>query len=147
MKTNFTKTIFSAFLFFFLSNSNAQDKVIKDIEEAKAVSKQVTQYFKENKITEAFDILRSHWPLPENEIYSLENQTIQSLNLVSERFGKQESIVKVSEQNIQDTAFRETYLLKFENTALRIIFTYYKNNKGWIINAFKWDDNYDEEFK
>ena len=51
------------------------------------------------------------------------------------------------EQNIQDTAFRETYLLKFENTALRLIFTYYKNSKGWIINAFKWDDNYDEEFK
>lgn len=147
MKTNFTKIIFSTFLILFLNISNAQDKVLKNIEEAKTVSKKITEHFKENEITEAFDILKLYWPLPQNEIYTLENQTVQSLNLVSQRFGKQESIVKVSEQNIQDTAFRETYLLKFENTALRLIFTYYKNSKGWIINAFKWDDNYDEEFK
>lgn len=147
MKTNFTKIIFSTFLILFLNNSNAQDKVLKNIDEAKAVSKKITEHFKENEITEAFDILKLYWPLPQNEIYTLENQTVQSLNLVSQRFGKQESIVKVSEQNIQDTAFRETYLLKFENTALRLIFTYYKNSNGWIINAFKWDDNYDEEFK
>lgn len=147
MKTNYFKTIFSIFLILITTNLFAQEKIIKDLEEAKAISKQVTQYFKENNTTEAFKILKSYWPLPENEIYSLENQTIQSLNIISQRFGKPESILKIKVQNIPDTAFRETYLVKFEYTALRLQFTYYKNNKGWIINAFKWDDNYSEEFK
>ncbi len=72
---------------------------------------------------------------------------MQSLNVISQRFGKPESILKIKEQNIPDAAFRETYLVKFEYTAIRLVFTYYKNSKGWIINAFKWDDNYAEEFK
>ena len=147
MKTNLFKTIFSIFLILITTNLSAQEKIIKDIEEAKAISKQVTQYFKENNTIEAFKILKSFWPLPENEIYSLENQTMQSLNVISQRFGKPESILKIKEQNIPDAAFRETYLVKFEYTAIRLVFTYYKNSKGWIINAFKWDDNYAEEFK
>lgn len=147
MKTNYFKIIFSIFLILITTNLSAQEKIIKDIEEAKAISKQVTQYFKENNTIEAFKILKSFWPLPENEIYSLENQTIQSLNVISQRFGKPESILKIKEQNIPDAAFRETYLVKFEYTAIRLVFTYYKNSKGWIINAFKWDDNYAEEFK
>jgi hypothetical protein len=28
-----------------------------------------------------------------------------------------------------------------------VIYTYYKNNSGWILNEFKWDDSFAEEFK
>ena len=69
------------------------------------------------------------------------------MNLLQARFGKTENVVKVNEEVIKDFAVKETYILKFENSAIRLIFTYYKNNSGWIINAFKWDDSFSEEFR
>ncbi|KAF2331536.1 hypothetical protein [Flavobacterium nitrogenifigens] len=141
------KMTFSAIIILFTLQSSAQSEYLKDVENAKLISKEVAQLFKENKINEAFIKIKTYWPLPENEIDNLESKTIQSLNLVAERFGKSEQIVKVSEQNIKETAFRETYLVKYETTALRLIFTYYKNNNGWVINGFKWDDSFTEEFK
>lgn len=126
---------------------NAQVEFIKDVEQAKSLSREVAKHFKENKITEAFAKIKAHWPLPENEIDNLEAKTIQSMNLISGRFGNSAEIVKISEQNIKETAFREIYFVKYENTAIRLIFTYYKNKNGWIVNAFKWDDNFTQEFE
>jgi hypothetical protein len=30
---------------------------------------------------------------------------------------------------------------------IRILFTYYKNNDGWILNTFKYDDEFEELFE
>lgn len=144
---NLLKIIFFALAMSFTLSSNAQAKYLKDIESAKLISKDVAQLFKENKITSAFEKIKVYWTLPDNEINHLESRTIQSMNVVADRFGASEEIVKVSEQNNKETAFREVSLVKYENTALRLIFTFYKNHKGWIINGFKWDDNFMEEFK
>ncbi len=141
------KTLITLLVVFGLTEFYSQNTLLKDIEAAKLVSRNVTEDFRDNKIEEAFNTLSPYWPLPVNEINNLKTQTIQSVNLISERYGKAESIVKVSEQNIKDAGFRETYLVKFEYTAIRLIFTYYKNSKGWLVNGFKWDSEFDEEFK
>ncbi|MEQ8358488.1 MAG: hypothetical protein RH860_03305 [Cytophagales bacterium] len=125
----------------------AQDEYLKDQIEAKDLSKKVTELFNENKISKSFKELTRYWPLPQNEIESIEEKTIKYLNLIDERFGKAIGIVKVNNETINDIALRETYLIRYENTAIRLIFTYYKNNNGWIVNSFKWDDSFKEEFK
>ncbi|ACU07359.1 hypothetical protein FIC_00907 [Flavobacteriaceae bacterium 3519-10] len=134
-------------IFFGLTDFYCQNSVLKDIDATKVLSRNVTQNFKDNKIEEAFNVLSPHWPMPVNEINNLKTQSILTINLISERYGKAESIVKVSEQNIMDVGFRETYLVKFEHTAIRLIFTYYKNSKGWLVNGFVWDSEFDEESK
>ena len=68
------------------------------------------------------------------------------MKILRDRFGKMESVIKVNEETIKDFALRETYILKFENSAIRLMYTYYKNEKGWILNGFKWDDSFDDEF-
>jgi len=78
---------------------------------------------------------------------SAQEKTIKYLNLIEDRFGNAIGSVKVNHETISDMAIRETYLVKYEFTAIRCIFTYYKNDKGWLINAFKWDDSFSEEFK
>jgi hypothetical protein len=85
--------------------------------------------------------------LPENEIGSLEEKTIQYMNILQGRFGKVEGVVKLKEETIGDFAIKETYILRFENSAIRLMYTYYKNKNGWILNTFKWDDSFFEEFK
>jgi hypothetical protein len=127
--------------------AKAQEKLLNNLTEARDISQKVTQLFKENKISAAVKVLKPYWPLPSNELENFEEKTTKYLNMIEERFGKSEGIVKVNEEGIKDFALRETYLVKYQNTAIRLIFTYYKNNNGWIINGFKWDDSFTEEFR
>jgi hypothetical protein len=85
--------------------------------------------------------------IAEDELESIEEKTIKYLNIIEQRFGKSIGTLKVKNETISDIAIRETYFIRFENTAIRLIFTYYKNDNGWIVNAFKWDDSFTEEFK
>lgn len=141
------KQLISALLVLLSLNLSAQDKYLKDLSETQDLSNKVVSLFRENKVSNAFEELKVYWPLPENEINSLEEKTIKYLNLIDERYGKSIGILKVKNETISEIAVRETYLIRYEFTALRFIFTYYKNDSGWIINAFKWDDSFSEEFK
>ena len=125
----------------------AQEKYMKDINETIELSKKVVSLFNDNKISESFDQLTPYWPMPQNELESIEEKTIKYLNIIEQRFGKSIGTIKVKNETISDIAIRETYLIRYENTAIRLIFTYYRNNYGWIVNAFKWDDSFTEEFK
>ena len=125
----------------------AQDKYLKDVTETQHLSENVVKLFNENKISESFDQLTLYWPLPQNEIDAIEEKTIKYLNIIAQRFGKSIGTLKVKNEKISEIALRETYLIRYEKTAIRLIFTYYKNDKGWIVNAFKWDDSFTEEFE
>lgn len=136
--------------FFLLSFSlfaNAQEKALNNLEDAKLLSQKVAGLFEKTQIKEAFTELRVYWPLPENELDGLEEKTIKNLNVIESRYGKMEGVAKVNESSIKDFAFQETYIVKCKYHALRLIFTYYRNSTGWLINGFKWDDSFAEEFK
>lgn len=142
-----SKIIIAFFLSFLSFNIHAQEKYLRDVNETQEFSKEVIALFKDNKISESFDELTPYWPLPQNEVDAIEEKTIKYLNILRERFGKPIGALKVKNETIGDVAIRETYLVRFEYTAIRVIFTYYQNDYGWIINAFKWDDSFTEEFK
>jgi len=95
----------------------------------------------------SFEQLALYWPLPQNELDAMEEKTMKYLNIVEQRIGKSIGTLKVRNEKISEIALRETYLIRYEYTAIRLVFTYYKNDKGWIVNAFKWDDLFTEEFK
>ncbi len=137
------------FLFILLNNMNlfSQKTVIKNIDKAREISNKVAALFTENKIAESFDLLDTHWPLPQNEIDAVETKTIRYLNILKERFGKSIGYSKINEEHILNLIIRETYLIRYNYTAIRLQFVYYKNNEGWIINTFKWDDSFENEFK
>jgi hypothetical protein len=143
MKRQFIALIFSLFSIGLF----AQDKYFKDVAETQELSKKVVKLFNENKISESFEELTPYWPMPKNELDAIEEKTIKYLNIIEQRFGKSIGVLKVKNEKISEIALRETYLIRYEKTAIRLIFTYYKNNKGWIVNAFKWDDSFAEEFE
>jgi len=128
-------------------NLCAQEKYLKDVHETQQLSQQIVELFSKNKISQSFNQLALYWPLPESEIEQIKDKTIKYLNIVEQRFGKSIGILKVKNEAISDIAIRETYLIRYEITAIRVMFTYYKGNNGWIINTFKWDDAFTEEFK
>ena len=126
---------------------SAQLQYLNSVEETQALSEEVTANFKDFEFSKAFNGLRKYWPLPDNEIDNIEQQSLKYLNLIKDRFGKTLRYKKIKNETISDIAVRETYLIQFEYTAVRVIFTYYKNDNGWLVNAFKWDDQFTQEFK
>ena len=125
----------------------SQGKTFSTVEETQEFSKEVSEKFMKGKVTSAFKQIKKYWPTNESEIDLLEEKTIKMISLVEPRFGKAIGTTKIKTETIADFAIRETYLVRYERHALRIITTYYKNDDGWIINSFKWDDSYSEEFK
>ncbi|MBA3286051.1 MAG: hypothetical protein H0U27_13470 [Nitrosopumilus sp.] len=99
----------------------AQDKYLKDVSETQELSKKVVKMFNENKISESFAELTPYWPMPKNELDAIEEKTIMYLNLIEQRFGKSIGMLKVKEEKISEIALRETYFIRFENTAIRLI--------------------------
>ena len=142
------KKIYTTLLLFLISYIVlAQEKSLQTLEETQNLSKITTKFFSENKISKAIKELTPYWPLPQNELESMEEKTIKYINLVEDRFGHAIDIVKVNNETIGEIAIRETYLVRYEYSAIRLIFTYYKNKNGWLVNSFKWDDSFTEEFK
>lgn len=135
---------FACFLFI---NASAQTKYLKDKAQITQFSKKATGLFQENKISEFVGELSPYWPIPQNEIESFEEKTIKYLNLYNEKYGAGIESLKIKEETIGDIALRETYLVRFNVTAIRLKFTFYKSKDGWIINSFKWIDSFTEEFK
>jgi hypothetical protein len=125
---------------------SAQDKFLKDEKATQDLSLLVVDLFSKQKISDSFDALKPYWPMPENEMVSIELQTIKYMNIIEERYGETINFLKIKNEMIADFALRETYIIRYTNNAIRLIFTYYKNDNGWIVNAFKWDDSFTDEF-
>lgn len=141
------KTFIIVSILLFSCYAHAQSDYLLTISETKSFSEKIAKLFFDKKISEATKELQKFWPIPENEIVSFEEKTIKYLNLVNERFGNPINYLKVKNETILDFAIRETYLIRYDNTAIRLILTYYKNKNGWIVNAFKWDDSFTNEFR
>lgn len=124
--------------------ANAQSLTSK--EDLTKHSDKVMMFFKTSEFEKAFDELKKHWPLPENELTQLESQTIRQFNMVADRFGSILGTDFVKEETIKDFAVRKIYVIRFEKHMIRVLFTYYRNEDGWLLNGFKWDDSFEELF-
>lgn len=127
--------------------SFGQNKYLKDVNDTQLFSEKVVDLFAENKIKQSFNTLSEYWPLPKNEIKNLEKATVEHLSFIEKQFGKSIGTLKVRNETISDFAIQETYLIRYDISAIRLIFTYYKGYKGWVLNGFKWDLEFTQEFK
>jgi hypothetical protein len=115
--------------------------------EAKALADSAMQLIVSDKVNEAFDLLKTQWPLPSNEIDAIVLKTIQQRNVVEPRFGKTIGYVFIKEEKVSDLFVRYTFAEKHELHAIRWQFTFYKPKAVWKVNAVYWDDNMAELFK
>lgn len=141
------KKITIAFVLTLLTHLLSAQDYFKNEESLKDNSEQIMELLEKEKFIEAFSMLKEHWPLPENEIEQLESTTIKQFNLVADRFGKIIGHEFIKDERIKNFLLRRYYVLRFEKHAIRVLFTYYKNRNGWMLNSFKWDDQMDELFE
>jgi hypothetical protein len=125
--------------------ARAQD-YMSNKEDLSKHAESVVMHLKDSQFQKAFSELQKHWPLPENEMTQLESQTIKQFNMVADRFGKIIGADFVKDRTVKHYVIRKTYVIRFEKHMIRVLFTYYKNDNGWLLNGFKWDDQFEELF-
>ncbi|WP_338764942.1 hypothetical protein WAF17_00645 [Bernardetia sp. ABR2-2B] len=145
------KSIFSTIILLFISMtfvfSQSQLETLKTKEDAKKMSKEVISLFKDSKIKEAVEKMSPYWPISPAEMATFQEKTEGYMDLLGNTYGAVIGTEKIQQEKISDFALRETYVMLYQKSAIRLIFTYYKNKQGWTINSFKWDENYEELFQ
>ncbi|WP_435415229.1 hypothetical protein [Polaribacter aestuariivivens] len=125
--------------------TQGQTKSYKTLDEVRNNTKNISNFFIKKNYADLFNSTKPYWGLKANEIDSLIVKTQAYQEFFDQRLGYGINAVKVKEQNLENTLFKETYILRYEKSALRITLVYYKNDSGWVINYFNWDDKFLEE--
>ena len=125
----------------------AQSEQLPDQKAMDQLSNEVVKYFAENYVARAVGAMEPYWPIPQNEIDAFEEKSMKWFNFFEQNYGASIGQHKVKREKIADIAIRDTYIIRYKITAVRLMFTYYKSDNGWIINSFEWDDSFTEEFR
>jgi len=139
------KTILILSVFLLSAGSTySQSKYLSSQEDIEKHSEEVTMLFEGGDFSKAFKKLKKYWPLPENEIDQFESMTLKQFNLIDSRFGEVIGANFLRQKTVGDFLIYRTYVIRYDKHALRLMFYYYRNNNGWVINSFKWDDKITE---
>lgn len=114
--------------------------------DARKVTDRAVALFAEEKFTDGYGVLKPYWPLPAAEVDTLANQTNMQWLAVRQRFGAPVGTEFMSEAQAGSSLARFTYLLKFQNHAVRWVFTLYKPKDRWIVNGVFTDDQLNQLF-
>jgi len=119
-------------------NSNAE--ALQTLEQTKNLCSNAVESLSKNQVSESFDILRPHWPMPKEELDNLSYQTKTQLATVSSRFGNMIGSDFIKTQEAGSSFIQHTYVVKYEKHALRYVCLFYKPKQEWVVNAVYWDD-------
>lgn len=122
-----------------------QKKYFKTIGELKANTEKIANSFINKEYEDLFNGMKPYWVLEPNEIDTLKTKTKNYQEFFYQRLGNGIDAIKIKEQNLKDILFKESYILRYQKSALRIVLIYYKSNLGWAINSFNWDDKFLQE--
>jgi hypothetical protein len=121
--------------------------VLPGLNETRALADSAVALFKEEKFAEGYGLLIPYWPLEPAEIEVLVGQTVTQWPIVRQRFGSAVGMELVSQATVGNSLVRYTYLHKFQNHAIRWIFTFYQATDGWAVNGVSFDDQIDLLFE
>lgn len=116
---------------------------------AEAYQEEIDKFFDlyaNGKVAEAVDSVystNSYVSSNSDQILKLKNQFVSLGSLV----GELHDFEKLDEYKVGDLFVHVTYIATYDRQPIRFEFQFFKNNEGWKIYAFSFDDNIDDEIE
>lgn len=129
-------------LFFSILPLDASSAELKDPDAALALSDKVMKRAVSQGVREGLELLTPYIVVPENEFQTALDKIDLQLPVFASRFGKVIGYELIRNDTVGASLIQPVYLLKYEKHALVWRFTYYKNDKGWVLNTFKYADDF-----
>jgi len=102
--------------------------------------------FKNEKFSEAFDLLKPYSVIEDYKLDTLAKTAKDQMLSLSSSYGKIISYEELSEKDIKVSLIQLVYLLKFERDFLKFTFILYNNGTGWTVTDFKYNNEVDDLF-
>ena len=141
------KLTFLLFALFVASNLSAQTKTFKTTKEAHAFADGMVKQIIGGQAKEAFEGIKPYWPLNEYTIDGLAQTTADQIPMLTETFGEITGYEFIGSETLGNSGHLETFLIKYQQSALRIYIVFYNGGEGWLVNSLSWDDKWDLLFK
>ncbi|MFP6741737.1 MAG: hypothetical protein VCD33_08945 [Alphaproteobacteria bacterium] len=123
-----------------------QAQALRSIDDLRDITRQAMTQVEIGNFAEVFATMAPHWPFSVSELDMLSMQTMTQRSTLGQRFGLTMGIDLASEQIVGDSIMRITYIEKLEYRLIRWVFTFYKADDEWMVNAIVWDDDIDALF-
>jgi hypothetical protein len=144
--TGTMKNIWLAWVCLLLAPVASRADGLATLSDARKVTDRAVALFAQEKFPEGYAALKPYWPLPAVEIDSLAHQTNMQWPIVRQRFGTSIATEFVKQVDGGPSFVRFIHLQKFQNHAIRWVFTFYKPKDQWIINSVSFDDKLETLF-
>jgi hypothetical protein len=141
--TYFRASLFFFFLLLSCSISAQRGASLPGTSDCEEHASLITEKFYQDSIPEAFQLLKKYWMLNQSDLELLQAQTTKQLMDIAPYFGAPLSYKMVRKKEVEDVLLRITSVVKYEYHFVRLEFTFYKPEDGWILNGFHWDDQAD----
>lgn len=97
----------------------------------------------DGKLKSAFALLKPHFPIDEQNLNNLLVQAEGHIPTFKAKYGEMLGFELVKKQEAKDLFMELTYVMKFEISAVRWVFMFYKPKKNWIVNMIHYDEKQD----
>jgi hypothetical protein len=134
------KKIFLALLISVCSLNAFAAKTLPDVAATKAFTDGVVALIAKGNLESSYTLLGGYWALPEAEFKKMVSDSQQQRIPMAQRYGKVIGAEYLKSETVGQSFVRHIYLEKLDTHAVRWIFTFYKPNDVWILNAVLWDD-------
>ena len=104
------------------------------------------EMLKNEKYSEAFDLLKPFSIIYNAQLDTLAKTTSDQMKSAITAYGKVDSFELVSSKDIKGIVIQLVYLLQFQRSPLKFIFYLYNNGSGWTIIHIKYNEDYEGLF-
>lgn len=115
-------------------------EVLKGPQEARQLADRIMSKVGSGDVDSGLTLMKPYLIVPEVELEAQRNQAKLQWPLLSQRFGACIGQEFIREDRVGESLLRLVYIQKFERHAMRWVFIFYRNNEGWVLNTFKFDD-------
>ncbi len=122
-------------------------KTDKDKSRIESVCDKFMDLYLRGEIPKAMEILRNNSVVPSSTIDTFSLQTQQQFNILLSSYGKTIGYEYIKEYKIKDFICRRYYVVKFEKYYIKFNFDLYKNETGWTITRFDYNEELLEIFE
>lgn len=121
--------------------SVAQTRTLNNQAEAKKLTDSIMTNVGVGKYDNAWKVMKPAAIVPPAEFDAFVAQFASQQSTLALRFGKPTGHEYIRDQQIGTSLLRFQYIAKFERSAMRWVFVFYRAESGWVLTDFKFDGN------
>jgi hypothetical protein len=121
--------------------ANSQTQSLTSTAEIRKFTDSVMANVGVGKYDGAWKQIRPYAVVPASELDAFSKNFDQQLPTIKTRFGTPIGSDFIREDRAGDSLVRLTYIARYQRSATRWYFVFYRGEKGWVITDFKFDSN------